>query len=175
VAPSSFNGRVERNAGVAAASAVLAGQDAADAAGPQLAPIPGDLAAIDTDMAQHVLRLILNQHPQVGMGKGDAGPWQILDDIGRPDRVVQRLRQRPRCISVQDLDLDAHGAHTCAARLYAQPGGQVTIPASGGPTPGAGPPGGRQQVRHARGCIFRKLRCLRPMEPSIRVPVKPIS
>src|SRR3981189_2261514 len=37
-----LNGRIERNAGVSAAPGVLAGQNAADTAGPGLAPIPFD-------------------------------------------------------------------------------------------------------------------------------------
>ena len=61
---------------------------AADATGPKLAPVPGDLAAIDADMAEHVLPFILNQHPQIGMGKDGVGPWQLCDDFRRPDRVV---------------------------------------------------------------------------------------
>src|ERR1700682_2294382 len=58
-----LNGGIERHAGISAPPHVLAGQDAADAAGPQLASIPGHLAAIDADMADDAFSLSLNQHP----------------------------------------------------------------------------------------------------------------
>src|SRR5258708_37102154 len=103
-----LNGRIERNAGVSAAPAVLAGQNAADSAGPKLASIPFDLAAIDADMADDTVGFILNQRPQLGMGKDDAGPGQLCDDMGRPDRLEQRFCQWPRGVPVQNVDFDAH-------------------------------------------------------------------
>src|SRR5882757_2588913 len=58
-----LDGGIERHAGIAAPPLVLAGQDAADAAGPQLASIPGHLAAVDADMADDAFSFSLNQHP----------------------------------------------------------------------------------------------------------------
>jgi hypothetical protein len=87
---------------------ILSGHDPADAAGVQLAAVPGDLAEVEPDVADHVVGVVAHQDAQVGMRERDAGPWQCCDTMRRPDRVEQRLGLFPRCIPVQDVDLDAH-------------------------------------------------------------------
>src|SRR6267142_5587454 len=102
---------VQRDRGMAAPPGVLAGHDPADAAGVQLAAVPGDLAAMEPNVADHVVGIVAHQDAQVGMREGDAGPRQCCDNMRRPDRVEQRLGLLPRCIPVQDVDLDAHSPY----------------------------------------------------------------
>ena len=76
-----------------------------------LAPVPGDGAEVDADMADKSAAGFprrLDQHAQIGMGPFDVTPWQFLDDVVGPDRVHQRFDCRPRCVPVQDVDFDTH-------------------------------------------------------------------
>ncbi len=55
---------------------------------PDLVAIPDDGAPMQPDMAEHFLRLVLDQHPQFGLGKSDTSPKAAF----RP-HAAARLRQ----------------------------------------------------------------------------------
>src|SRR4029450_12380453 len=93
---------------VAAAAPVLARADAADAAGMDLLPVPGDGPEIDADMADEAVLGRLNQHAKIGIGPFDVSPGWFLRGVLAPDRAEQRLCDRPRGVTVQNVDFDAH-------------------------------------------------------------------
>src|SRR5207245_7549334 len=99
---------VDRHGRVAAAAAVLARADAADAADMRFLSVPGYGAEVDADMADQTILGRLDQNAQIGMGPFDVAPRQLLDDVRSPHRLMQRLRDRPRRAAVQDVDFDAH-------------------------------------------------------------------
>ena len=61
------------------------------------------------DMEDEAVLGRLDQHTQIGIGPFDVPPGQLLDDIGSPDRLMQRLGNRPRGVTVQNVDFDTHG------------------------------------------------------------------
>src|SRR6202022_2207983 len=113
-----------------AAPAIRAGRNTADAADVEFAPVPADGPEVNSDMTGKTARGRVNQHAQVGVGPFDLAPGQLLDDIGRPDRVEQRFYHRPRCVSVQNVDFDAHStfnlSRAACFRSYVPHGRQVT-------------------------------------------------
>src|SRR6266702_7492171 len=68
IGPHGLDRGIEREAGIAAAAAVLAGHDAADAADVNLAPIPRRGPEVNADMAGQPARGRLDQHAEIGVG-----------------------------------------------------------------------------------------------------------
>src|SRR5258706_7885816 len=143
--------RVECDAGVAAAATVRAGRDTTDAADVKFASVPGYVAEVNADVTRKAVRGRFDHHTQVGMGPPYVAPGELLHHFGRPDRFAQRFCHRPRCVAVQNFDLDGHSIFSLAQPFVIRLRENLGQPH---------PP-------------FPKFKCLRPMEPSIRVPVKP--
>ena len=137
--------RIERDAGIAAAAKVRAGQHAADAAGADLAAVPGDLAAVD---ARH------------GRPRPPARPAPA------PANRHGQTRCRPRAVW-----RPPRGGQTASNSGLAS-GQDVSPFKTSISMPMMHFPFSTRQASIAP-AGFPKLRCLRPMEPSIRVPVKP--
>ena len=103
---------IKGEAGIAAAAAVLAGHDAADAADMDLVGVPVDGAEIDADMAGEPALGRIDQHAQVGVRPFDVAPRQLPDDLPTKDRVVQGLGPVPGGFAIEDVDFEAHwGTH----------------------------------------------------------------
>src|ERR1700756_2665451 len=98
--------RVKRKRRVAATPAVLARHDAANAADVDIVSVPDDGAEIDTNMAGEPVWRV-DQDAQIGMCPLNVSP-RLVGRLARPDRVMQGFNPLPRCVSVQDVDFDAH-------------------------------------------------------------------
>jgi hypothetical protein len=63
---------------------------------------------MNADMADEAAFGLLDQDAQVGMGKTDVAPRQLVEDLLRPDRLHERLGKGPGLVAVQNVDFDAH-------------------------------------------------------------------
>ncbi|WP_247299514.1 hypothetical protein [Bradyrhizobium sp. 179] len=59
-------------------------------------------------MADETILGRFDQHAEIGIGPFDISPGLIRNHVRAPDRLVQRLRDRPRGVAVQNVDFDAH-------------------------------------------------------------------
>src|SRR5205807_1075787 len=81
-----LHGRVEREARIAAAAAILTGHDAADAADMDVMAVPVDGTEVDAGVAGKPALGRVDQHAQIGMRPDDMAPGKFLDALASEHR-----------------------------------------------------------------------------------------